>query len=204
MQIAKKRIKEWKERNNRMECLDLTGLALSRLPLIPIECEIFNCDNNELSFLPPLLNCKWLSCCHNNLTFLTDLPKCENLYCWDNRLTKLPDLPLCEDLYCQHNKLTYLPKLPKCQSLHCQNKNILILSEIPNCVVLYCHNNEYLNIDSRIAKRFGINETPNYNEAALQIQQVYKKFIKKKYIVKLLDIPVLYKDVASICSNYMI
>ena len=82
MDKAKKIIREWKEKKDPNECLDLHNLDLKELPEIPKECKILDCSLNKLAVLP---NCKGLYCSKNNLTKLPDLSNCLELYCTNNR-----------------------------------------------------------------------------------------------------------------------
>ncbi len=183
MQIAIKRVNDWIALNDPSQHLDVSMLNLKTLPDIPITCQIFSCNNNNLTELPELPNCQILNCFHNKLTSLPQLPCCEWIECANNKLTSLPALPMCWCLNCAHNMLTSLPDLPKCDRLYCNDNRLTYLPIIMPCWDLRCANNEYLYISKRLAKEFSLylKETPNYNKYARVIQRSYKKHLMKKY-----------------------
>ena len=78
--------------------------------------------------------------------------------------------------------LKELPEIPtNCQTLECDNNKLTVLPELSNCQILFCYNNQYLWINKKQAKQFGIKETPNYSKYAKMIQRNYKRYIIKKY-----------------------
>lgn len=86
------------------------NLELTEIAYIPDNCKFLNCENNNLTYLPPLPNngmFKQLNCTHNKLTQLPPLPdSIEILNCSRNNLTILPDLPdSLERLDCSKNPL---------------------------------------------------------------------------------------------------
>ena len=92
---------------------------------------LFNCQNLDLTELPPLRdNVTYLACSNNRLTKLPEhLPETLTfLNCWNNRLTRLPEqLPnTLTDLRCNNNRLTRLPEhLPNSLKILTTNNNYL-------------------------------------------------------------------------------
>jgi Leucine-rich repeat (LRR) protein len=187
MQEAINRITQWiaKNDNTNTLILDLSGLHLTELPPIPMNCENLVCSDNYLLSLPELPNCKYLECQNNELVGLPELPNCETLDCDDNKLQTLPNLPKCRVLYCRNNNLTFLPQLQKCT----------FLSSIGD-------GNKYLYRPKNLAQRASSYESPNYNKFARIIQRKYRKYIKEKCSKLLINY--LLKGPISIVCLYII
>jgi hypothetical protein len=97
----------------------------TNLPLLNNKLQQINCNNNLLTYLPPLNKITNLDCSHNLLTYLPPLNKLIHLYCSHNLLTYLP--PLNDELgflYCSNNKLLFLPNLKNLPSLYCHDNPI--------------------------------------------------------------------------------
>ena len=172
MDEATKIINDWLSRQNDDDMLNISNLNLERLPEnFPIHIKILNCSYNQLTSLP-------------------DLPKCTKLYCLYNKLTSLPALPNCTILECENNQLTSLLALPNCTELYCYNNQLTSLPTIPNCTGLSCSNNKYLHIDSNIAHKFNIPETPDYNKNA----NILQTYFRRKYIYKKMAIISIFVD----------
>lgn len=194
MHEATKRINEWLLKSNDTDTLDISKLNLKRLPEnFPRHIKILYCSNNQLTSLPALSNCIRLDCYNNHLTSLPALPNCTILQCNKNHLRSLPALPNCTALYCQNNQLTRLPALPNCTKLDCYNK--------------------YLHIDSHIAHKFNIPETPDYNKNANILQKRFRYKYTYKHIttisifideVKYRPDSILVSEIASKYSTTMI
>jgi Leucine-rich repeat (LRR) protein len=101
--------------------LNCNNNELTELPPLNPSLKILHCSNNRLTRLPPLnANLEQLSCGDNQLTHLPSLnSNLQFLFCFDNQLTSLP--PLNENLkkiYCFNNQLTHLSPLnPKLQKI---------------------------------------------------------------------------------------
>lgn len=223
MEEALERVNKWLALNNPNESLNLSRLGLTKLPPIPTNCKILNCSNNKLTSLPDLPKCKSLFCNANKLTVLPKLPMCIYLYCHRNLLTELPELPGCRILCCSSNKLTILPELPactamtcskneltalpellQCKTIHCYNNKLTRLPVLPVCVMLHCQNNKYIHISKKMGARLVLNSTPNYNMYATKIQKLYRKFIRRRYMARFVDMNILCRDVSSVCAGYVI
>jgi hypothetical protein len=146
-------------------------LANKKLTHIPDLCRFknltyFYCNNNNLTYLPPLPNSlQYLYCSDNKLSLLPELPQglcilnCNNnllqclpklpnglieLHCSYNRLCSIPKLPNgLANLYTNNNKLRYLPLLPKSiKILYCNNNQLISLPRLPSKILLlFCENN---------------------------------------------------------------
>jgi hypothetical protein len=127
--------------------LNLSGLSLKELPVLPANLENLMCNDNRLTTLPELPPyLKYLNCDRNALTTLPKLPdRLEDLQCNSNRLTELPTLPSSLiSLGCAHNCIKQLPSLPNTlEYLYCSDNQ---LSALPNLPVslrqLDCSNNQ--------------------------------------------------------------
>ena len=151
-------------------------------------------------------NCITLSCGDNKLINLPELPACELLFCDSNQLTILPELPNCQTLWCRGNKIATIPKLPNCNALKCDNNRLIFLPQMPKCDSISYHGNKYLYINPKIkvVKKNNLELSPNYNKNSIKIQKLYKKFMRKKYLKQFTEFNILYKDVANICTHYII
>ncbi|EAZ4758097.1 hypothetical protein CB020_01645 [Salmonella enterica] len=126
--------------------LDLGGLNLRNLPILPACISTLNVSNNNLSALPDLPEgIRDLTCASNMLTSLPSLPSTlEMLDCSQNRLPELQDLPpTLTALNCSKNMLMGLPHLPDTlQSLNCSGNVITVLPELSdNLQILVCSGN---------------------------------------------------------------
>lgn len=126
--------------------LDLGGLNLRNLPVLPACISTLNVSNNNLSTLPDLPEgIRDLTCAGNMLTSLPSLPPTlELLDCSQNRLPELQDLPpTLTALNCSKNMLGRLPHLPDTlQSLNCLGNVITVLPELSdNLQILVCSGN---------------------------------------------------------------
>lgn len=126
--------------------LDLGGLNLRNLPILPACISTLNVSNNNLSALPDLPEgIRDLTCASNMLTSLPSLPSTlEMLDCSQNRLPELQDLPpTLTALNCSRNTLGRLPHLPDTlQSLNCSGNVITVLPELSdNLQILVCSGN---------------------------------------------------------------
>lgn len=126
--------------------LDLGGLNLRNLPILPACISTLNVSNNNLSALPDLPEgIRDLTCASNMLTSLPSLPPTlEMLDCSQNRLPELQDLPpTLTALNCSRNTLMRLPHLPDTlQSLNCSGNVITVLPELSdNLQILVCSGN---------------------------------------------------------------
>ncbi|EDV0261525.1 hypothetical protein YM80_002107 [Salmonella enterica subsp. salamae] len=126
--------------------LDLGGLNLRNLPILPACISTLNVSNNNLSALPDLPEgIRDLTCASNMLTSLPSLPSTlEMLDCSQNRLPELQDLPpTLTALNCSKNMLMRLPHLPDTlQSLNCSGNVITVLPELSdNLQILVCSGN---------------------------------------------------------------
>ncbi|EDW2792090.1 hypothetical protein H3N91_003497 [Salmonella enterica] len=126
--------------------LDLGGLNLRNLPILPACISTLNVSNNNLSALPDLPEgIRDLTCAGNMLTSLPSLPSTlEMLDCSQNRLPELQDLPpTLTALNCSKNMLMRLPHLPDTlQSLNCSGNVITVLPELSdNLQILVCSGN---------------------------------------------------------------
>ena len=123
-------------------------------------------------------------------------------------LTSLPALPFCTELYCENNQLTTLSDIPYCTILYCYNNQLTSLPVLPNCTVLRCCNNKYLHINSYIAYKFNIPETPDYNRNAktLQTRFLHKRIYKNMTTISILVDEVKYRPdsviISEIASKY--
>ena len=101
-----------------------------------------DCQNNQLTSLPPLPSkLEYLNCSNNQLTLLPTLPAgLEYLYCYNNKLSVLPTLPSKLSLIdCGNNLLKTLPVLPNNLSdLYCP-KNLLTSIDVSNCRCSYIY-----------------------------------------------------------------
>ncbi|ABG57748.1 gliding motility-associated C-terminal domain-containing protein [Cytophaga hutchinsonii] len=129
--------------------IDVPSLAISNLSGIQYfdQLERLNCENNTLTFLPPLpVSLKDLSCGSNKLIVLPALPpSLLNLFCGINQLTSLPYLPMAlENLACNDNKLTLLPDLPDSLIyLYCYNNQLQSLPRLPQSLThIACLHNQ--------------------------------------------------------------
>ncbi len=126
--------------------LDLGGLNLRNLPILPACISTLNVSNNNLSALPDLPEgIRDLTCAGNMLTSLPSLPSTlEMLDCSQNRLPELQDLPpTLTALNCSKNMLERLPHLPDTlQSLNCSGNVITVLPGLSdNLQILVCSGN---------------------------------------------------------------
>lgn len=126
--------------------LDLGGLNLRNLPILPACISTLNVSNNNLSALPDLPEgIRDLTCASNMLTSLPSLPSTlEMLDCSQNRLPELQGLPpTLTALNCSKNMLMRLPHLPDTlQSLNCSGNVITVLPELSdNLQILVCSGN---------------------------------------------------------------
>jgi len=111
---AIEKINKWKQQGDLSKGLDLFGMCLKWLPVLPRNLQILSCTRNELTKLPRLpKNLQKLHCASNELTSLPPLPtSLRRLLCYNNELTSLPYLPTnLKELWCWNNKLTNLPDL---------------------------------------------------------------------------------------------
>jgi hypothetical protein len=73
------------------------------------------------------------------------------------------------------------------------------LENLPdNLTELYCCDNKYLHISKKYAKKFDLQETPNYEKYIIKIQKFWKKrkilkFMKSQTSHQFFDIPDLHK-----------
>ncbi|MBP7184622.1 MAG: T9SS type A sorting domain-containing protein [Saprospiraceae bacterium] len=109
---------------------DLTGITYFD------SLKIFTCEENLLTFLPPLPSkLKYLSVVDNQISSLSNLPSTlEYLDVSDNNLSVIPALPSnLEVLICGFNQLTSLPTLPaNLKELAYQYNQISNLPVLPN------------------------------------------------------------------------
>ncbi|MDD3363843.1 MAG: S-layer homology domain-containing protein [Syntrophomonas sp.] len=137
-----------------------------------------NCENNQLTVLPPLpQGLTWLYCWGNRLTSLPELPdSLVGLYCWDNQLSSLPTLyPNLLYLDCRNNQLSSLPTLPTNLTwLFCYDNYLSSLPYLPNTLSeLHIHNN-YLNVFTAGSIKTGIDACPaGTKEIAPQFRYSY-------------------------------
>lgn len=135
--------------------LDITLICISdkNLTYLPdlsrfYNLQELNCNNNELTELPPLNpTLKILHCCNNLLTRLPPLnANLEQLICGDNQLTCLPYLlhTKLQRLSCYCNQLTHLPSLnSNLQFLFCFSNQLTSLPPLTtNLEELYCSSNQ--------------------------------------------------------------
>ncbi len=200
MQKAIHIVNDWIVLNDPTAQLVLESLGLENLPPIPINCQILKCNYNKLIYLPELPNCKELGCTGNSLIYLPELPNCKDLSCGgnileslpklpncqilnccNNILTTLPQLPNCEYLYCDKNSLTVFPELPNCRRLYCNDNKLIALPSLPKCQKLSCNGNKYLHINKKLATKFNLTPTLNYNKYAKKIQRTYRNYIRRKH-----------------------
>ncbi len=182
MQWAINQVNNWIARNDPTKVLYLGSEDLTELPHIPSSCQVLYCQYNKLTTLPYLPNCRTLYCYGNNLTILPQLPDCQILNCGNNKLKTLPELSNCEELRCDSNELRILPQLPNCLLLSCYYNKLISLPELPNCMSIFGTNsNKYLHINKLQAKKFELQESPDYNKYATIIQRNYKNYLRKKY-----------------------
>ncbi|BCH19727.1 hypothetical protein [Mesorhizobium sp. L-2-11] len=144
------RIEAWLE--NRRGWLDLTSLALTALPPLPVGLRRLNTSDNELTRLPELLpaGLERLTAAGNRLTRLPEvLPAAlERLTAGDNQLTRLPNTlpPGLKSLDANNNRLTSLPDTlpPGLEVLAVNNNELAQLPETlpPNLRKLYANKNE--------------------------------------------------------------
>ncbi|EAW8701489.1 hypothetical protein GW207_00660 [Salmonella enterica subsp. arizonae serovar 40:z4,z32:-] len=131
---------------NKESMLDLAGLNLRTLPVLPECVSTLNVSNNHLSALPNLPEgLTDLNCAGNTLTSLSALPpSLQLLDCSQNNLPELQNLPpSLTALNCSINKLKDLPYLPyTLKSLDCSGNAIIALPELPDSLeMLDCSGN---------------------------------------------------------------
>src|SRR6516162_9827527 len=117
--------------------LDCDDNQLTSLPPMPNLQKLY-CYNNQLTSLPPMSNLQKLFCENNQLTSLPPMPNLQVLYCENNQLTSLPSMPNLKELYCYDNRLTSLPPMPNLQKLYCSENKLTSLPSMPNLQVLNC------------------------------------------------------------------
>jgi Leucine-rich repeat (LRR) protein len=162
MEEANRRIQEWQQNGDINQILDLYGLNLTELPVLPRNLQKLKCSGNQLenlSNLPNtlqelyfgdnqlenfpdllhLINLRILYCNNNQLEDLPNLSELINLQilnCGVNQITSLPHLPnSLQKLDCYDNQLTELPNLSRLinlQTLSCGNNQLNELPVLPN------------------------------------------------------------------------
>ena len=137
------------------QIVNCTNLNLSSLSLQSIDgiqyfdaLEMLNCDQNNLTSLPPLpSSLEFLHCSNNQLTGLPQLNQTAliQLHCSGNQLSSLPTLPASLTvLFCSSNPLTYLPNLPSSLLiLESQSCQLFSLPNLPiGLIELWCASNQ--------------------------------------------------------------
>lgn len=137
------------------QVVNCTNLNLSSLSIQSIDgiqyfdaLEMLNCDQNDLTSLPPLpSSLEFLHCSSNQLTSLPQLNQTAliQLHCSGNQLSSLPTLPASLTmLFCSSNPLTYLPNLPSSLLiLESQSCQLFSLPNLPiGLIELWCASNQ--------------------------------------------------------------
>jgi Leucine-rich repeat (LRR) protein len=110
------------------DSLDVAGLGIHSLPLLPDNLKELICYSTCLTSLPPLPNgLQKLSCSNTKLTSLPPLPNgLTILECQNTPITSLPPLPnSLKELVCYNTLLTSLPPLPYgLEALWCFNTKL--------------------------------------------------------------------------------
>ena len=177
---------------NNEETLQLNGLRLRELPVLPNHIKSLYCYANALTTLPKLPpGLVRLECWSNLLTALPELPDTlEYLYCSNNQITSLPKLPTkLKELYCNFNLLIKLPELPNSLiHLACIRNKLIALPKLPNLHLLYCRGHPYLNIQEEIIdiEAGELKITPNYPIIVNCLKHM-KKAIRRKQKLEFCD-----------------
>jgi hypothetical protein len=148
MERAHSIIAEWERKGNVEECLNLGGLRLETVPVLPPTVKRLSlfCNNlTEITFLPDSILGLDIAC-NRPLHILCKLPpRLEHLYCSRTSLPELPELPATlRHLSCRGVRLTSLPVLPPNLSIIDVAENSLQqLPELPFALdTLICNDNQ--------------------------------------------------------------
>lgn len=128
--------------------LNLTGLHLSSIPILPPHIKKLGITRNQLKELPPLpVGLEELNCAENRFITLSGLPSgIKKLDCSRNGLVNLSVLPEgLKQLNCSNNRLKSLPALPtKLKILNCSGNHLDTLPILPNELIqLNCSKNNF-------------------------------------------------------------
>jgi hypothetical protein len=108
--------------------LDISGLIITSLPLLPEGLEELWCNDTQITELPPLPNgLQVLLCSNTHLKSLPSLPdELQEIKCFNTPLTSLPPLPKwLHTLNCTSTQLTSLPPLPdSLKELYCADTQL--------------------------------------------------------------------------------
>jgi E3 ubiquitin-protein ligase SspH2 len=108
--------------------LNIAGLNIHSLPLLPDKLKVLICFNTCLTSLPPLPDgLQGLYCYQTQITSLPPLPDELQILCCDNtEITSFPPLPSgLQMLWCPSTQITSLPLLPDgLQILNCVNTQL--------------------------------------------------------------------------------
>ena len=136
------------EESKRTGELDISGMGLTTLPILPSSLTHLHCDLNQLTNIPVLPErLKYLGCAYNQLKTLPILPPTlTNLYCSYNQLVTLPAFPPnLTEACCSYNQYTILPVLPETLThLGCAFNQLKTLPVLPpKLIALYCPCNQF-------------------------------------------------------------
>ena len=157
---------------------------LRELPPLPSSLVLLHCGSNQLSSLPSLPpSLTHLNCPYSKLDSLPPLPPTlTNLYCWGNQLTRLPPLPQSlTKLWCGDNQLTSLPPLPSPLTELFGDRNKFPPRYIDKCQLKPTKELRLIIRLDRLRVARSILERPVGNQAARNIQRVWKRYWWKPY-----------------------
>lgn len=168
--------------------LNLSGLNLNNLPLIPDNVKFLNCSLNILKTIPPLpQTIIKLNCSDNLLTQLPKLPGSINyLNCMNNRLKVLPTLPGgVNTINCKNNRIKKLPRLPKhLEIINCSHNLLEYMPNLPECIQEFiCHHNKINDCPCDLPKGL------RYIDCSHNDITVFPNFHKRIQIIKVNDNP---------------
>jgi Leucine-rich repeat (LRR) protein len=149
--------------------LNIVGLHLTSLPMLPEGLKSLYCSNTDLVCLPSVLpsSLLFLDCSFTYINELPELPpglkqlSCEycplvklgpiseGLLLLDVSYTLLRALPVLpaslQSLYCSYTEISVLPALPAdLRILDCSNTKILSIDSVPSTVSLLLHSTDCL------------------------------------------------------------
>jgi Leucine-rich repeat (LRR) protein len=197
MEEAERRIQEWWSASDMDATLDLHGLGLVTLPVLPLPLRHLNVSYNKIEALPKLGKyLLTLGCTGNCLVELPNLPpNLRVLACSDNRIRQLPALPRSlVHLTCAYNCLKELPiSLEAClnlKHLDCESNAIKRLPGLSDTVETLCIGNNgmlalqshrpkslsYLSSSRNVFKPFVRYEVSiqNYWDSVVQVKNTIK------------------------------
>ncbi|MCW2255364.1 hypothetical protein M2263_001455 [Providencia alcalifaciens] len=189
--------------------LNLKGLELSSLPILPPNITRLNVSYTPLKTLPPLPNTlKILKCISSKLESLPELPPhLEELLCDNSALINLPKLPLgLIMLSCDNNPLQSLPKLPSTlQGLSCEDVDLLSLPDLPSELIsLYCDHNRLASLPELPVNLKALSCNDNYLVDLPELPPDLETLdCTSNYLVRLPSFPLSLRYITA-CNNLLV